>query len=282
MTNKTSPYLCGGTFLAQILRARPQLASATEHTKCQKESLSEQETFRRLISIFQLSDFFGGTSLKPYTSKFKSCSDSLEAYTQFSDYDLRRKFDEDIKSTNSKALQMTSEFVLEFIDPNKYVQLIRSLLGLIDEDKKIDADDEFFIDGTSHPTKKKELNSVDTFYIESFVLGVWHYVIMHRHDKNKNGAATYNSWYPSRNKYIGTVGESIIREDIDVKNIEANNMPFEDTNTEQKIEYDDITASESMTNETTNQTMYAAKFQNFASGVVQAETIQSLTIKFDD
>ena len=48
---------------------------------------------------------------------------------------------------------------------------------------------------------------------------------------------------------------------IDVKNIEANNMPFEDTNTEQKIEYDDITASESMTNETTNQTMYAANFK---------------------
>ena len=65
MDNKTTPYLCGGTFLTQILRARKDLASSTEHTNGQKESLSEQETFRRLISIYQLSNFYGGTSLKP-------------------------------------------------------------------------------------------------------------------------------------------------------------------------------------------------------------------------
>lgn len=281
MTNITIPYLCGGTFLVQILRARPRLATATEHTKCKKESLSEQETFRRLISIFQLSDFLGGTSLKTYTSQFKSCTNSLEAYTQFSDYDLRRQFDKDIKSTNSKALQMTSEFVQEFIDSDKYIQLIRSLLGLIDEDKKIDDNEGFFIDRTSIPTKKKDLKNIDTFYIEPFILGIWHYVIIHRYDKNEEGKATYNSWYPSRNKYCGTIGESIDK-DVDVKNIKTISSAFENTDDELKIERDSSTTKESVASEITNQTMYAAKFQNFASGVVQAETIQNLTIKFDD
>ena len=113
--NNTLSYLCGGTFLSQILRARNQLKTSTEHTKCQKENLSEHETFRRLISIYQLKDFYGGTSLKTYTSQYKSCQKSLTAYTQFNDNDLCVAFDSSVKGHNLVALKMMSDFVGEFI-----------------------------------------------------------------------------------------------------------------------------------------------------------------------
>lgn len=227
MENTRAPYLCGGTFLTQILRARKELSTSTGHTKGQKESLSEQETFRRLISIYQLTNFHGGTSLKTYTSKYKKCTDSLVAYGQFSDNDLHRAFDEDVKSSNSTALSMMAEFVQEFINPASYVQLVRCLLDIIENETgtSIKYDDKFFISTDAIAIKAKDLCDVNHFYIESFLLGVWHYIIMNRVDDNTKGAATYEQWYPSRGDYRGTVGNGITRV-ITIDNIPA--VPFDD------------------------------------------------------
>lgn len=211
MAKEMIPFLCGGTFLTQILRARKELMTFTEHTNGQKESLSEQETFRRLISIYQLSDFHGGTSLKTYTSQYKNCSNSLAAYAQFSDNDLHRAFDEDVKSDNSIALRMTAKFVQEFLDPSLWLQLVRSLLDMIENDEDIPADDEFYITGDANAIKKNDIHSINHFYIEPFLLGLWHYIIMNRTDDNEKGAYTYKQWYPSKGNYRGTVGNGITR-----------------------------------------------------------------------
>ncbi|WKY46093.1 hypothetical protein Q5O14_08370 [Eubacteriaceae bacterium ES2] len=217
MANEKIPYLCGGTFLTQVLRARPDLSTATEHTNGQKENLSEQETFRRLISIYQLSDFPSCTSLKTYTSKYKKCTDSLVSFGQFADNDLHRAFDEAIKSSNSAALQMTVEFVREFISDGKQLQLVRGLLDMIEHDPEILTEDEFYIT-CANPIKKKDIFEIDHFFIEPFLLGVWHYIIMNRSDDNKKGAATYRQWYPQNKVYRGTVGNAITR-DITVEKL---------------------------------------------------------------
>ena len=209
MKNNEIPYLCGGTFLCQVLRARNKLKTSTEHTKCQKENLSEQETFRRLISIFQLSDFYGGTSLKTYTSQYKSCSSSLLPYTQFMDSDLRLDFDKAVTTGDPKIIQMMSAFVTEFIDVKKKgVQLVRSLLGAIKDDGDILDGDEFYIE-PGNAVSKKELVGMENFTAEYFLLGVWHYIIMQRADKNEKGEKTYQVWYPSKGRYCGTVGNDI-------------------------------------------------------------------------
>lgn len=217
MANGTVPYLCGGTFLCQILRAEKPTATATEHTKGKKDSLSEPETFRRLISIYQLKDFIGGSTLGPYTTKYKSCQDSLPPFTQFTDNDLRRKFDFAVKKRNSAALRMMWDFVNEFIDvEGKGEQLVRCLLGMIKDDGGILPDDIFILNGKS--VSKRELVEMHRIEIEPFLLGVWHYIIMHRADKNENGSATYQSWYAGRKDYRGNVGSGI-SDDIIVKSI---------------------------------------------------------------
>lgn len=71
MKNTRIPFLCGGTFFVQVLRSRKSTKTHTELAKGQKESLSEPELFRRLISIYQLTDFCSaGTTLKTYASFF--------------------------------------------------------------------------------------------------------------------------------------------------------------------------------------------------------------------
>ena len=145
MASESIPYLCGGTFFTQLLRARPVLTTSTEHTKGYKESLSEQETFRRLISVYQMKDFMNCSSLKTYTSQFKTCTNSLEAFTSFSDADMKWSFDKDVKSSDSSALILMSEFVQEFTDSDKYIQLTRCLLGMIKSDHTIESDTPFYI-----------------------------------------------------------------------------------------------------------------------------------------
>lgn len=133
MANGTVPYLCGGTFLCQVLRTKKPSATATEHTKGKKDGLTEPETFRRLISVYRLRDFPADTSpsstMTTYTSDYKSCKKSLTTHTMFTDSDLQRKFDSDVRAGDSDALRMMWNFVNEFIDvEDKGEQLVRRLL----------------------------------------------------------------------------------------------------------------------------------------------------------
>ena len=213
------PYLCGGTFLTQLLRVTKRTTTPTDHKNGQKESLPEREVFRRLLSIYRLGKFSvgAGDSIKTYASQFKSCQDSLTVFTGFADNDYRTEFDRDVRSGKSTALYKMSEFVKECIDVKKNgEQLVRCLLGTIKGDKTIKATDGFFILLNGCTMSKQDILNTDKFYIEPFLLGVWHYIIMNRAEKNELGSDTYKSWYPSRANYRGTVGSDITM-DIDVK-----------------------------------------------------------------
>ncbi len=206
------PYLCGGTFLTQILRVTERTTTSTDHTNGQKESLPEREVFRRLLSIYRLGEFpaDAGGSIKTYASQFKVCQNALASFTGFAGNDSRMKFDRDVRSERSKALYMMSNFVSECIGiPKNGEQLVRCLLGMIKDDGTIKSTDEFYILPDGSPISKKDIDSTDKIYIEPFLLGVWHYVIMNRAEKNELGAETYQSWYPKRNDYRGTVGSGI-------------------------------------------------------------------------
>lgn len=122
MADKSIPYLCGGTFLTQVLRARLPVTTATDHINSKKECLPEQEVFRRLISIYQMKDFnaYEGDSLKTNTSNFKSCKETCQAFALFSDNDMKREFDENVHKSDSAALAMMSEFVRDCIDSEWY------------------------------------------------------------------------------------------------------------------------------------------------------------------
>ena len=212
MANTDNPYLCGGTFLAQILRARKSPELPAYYNKNKKESLSEQETFRRLISIYHMAEFSSCSSLKTYTSQFKSCTNSLESFALFSDSDVKREFDSNVRSADSSALTMMSDFVHKFIDTEKYIQLVRCLLDMIENDSTIAPNTPFYILENTESVTKAEINNMQVFMVEPFLLGIWHYIIMNRSDSNEKGASTYRQWYPNRDKYIGTVGSGITRE----------------------------------------------------------------------
>jgi hypothetical protein len=110
--------------------------------------------------------------------------------------------------------------VWEVLDVKKKgVQLVRSLLGAIKDDGDILDGDEFYIE-PGNAVSKKELVGMENFTAEYFLLGVWHYIIMQRADKNEKGEKTYQVWYPSKGRYCGTVGNDI-KQNITVDSIPA-------------------------------------------------------------
>ena len=185
-----------------------------------------------------MKDFMNCSSLKTYTSQFKTCTNSLETFTSFSDADMKWSFDKDVKSSDSSALILMSEFVQEFTDPDKYIQLTRCLLGVIKSDHTIESDTPFYIFENGAFVTKEKLIEMESFVIEPFLLGIWHFIIMHRSDCNERGAATYQQWYPNRGKYAGTVSDCITQE-IFVESIPkaAEDNNFEDKNQKATTQY---------------------------------------------
>lgn len=213
MEKTTIPFLCGGTFFAQILRARRHRKSPAELAKGQKESLSEPELFRRLISIYHLNNDFKpeGSSLKTNASRFKQCKDNFILFIEFNDYDKRRNFKEDIQKEDSKAFSAMVQFVWDFIDESAYKQLVRNLLGLIQEDSSIPTNEKFFI--WPKWVEKKSLITRTEINLPDLLLGIWHYIAINRSNENIKGADTYHSWYPDNPKeYKGRVGADIKQE----------------------------------------------------------------------
>ena len=199
MKNTRIPFLCGGTFFVQVLRSRKSTKTHTELAKGQKESLSEPELFRRLISIYQLTDFCSaGTTLKTYASFFKQCQKNLCTFIGFNDYDKRRNFGEDIQKANSKAF-------------SAMVQFTRDLLGLIQEDSSIPVDEKFFI--WPKLVAQQSLITHTKINLPDLLLGILYYIATNRSNENIKGADTYHSWYPvSYEKYEGRVGANIKQE----------------------------------------------------------------------
>lgn len=208
MEKKTIPFLCGGTFFTQILRARKPRKSSAELTKGKKESLSEPEVFRRLISIYQLTDFFSPNStLKSNTSHFKQCQKNLCSFIEFNDYDKQRDFATDIKEKDSKAFSAMVQFIHDFIDESRYEQLARNLFGLIQEDSSIPPDTEFFI--WPGWIEKQNLIAQTEINLPDLLLGLLYFIATKRASENIKGADTYRSWYPVKKRYSGNVGLNI-------------------------------------------------------------------------
>ena len=271
MANTDNPYLCGGTFLAQILRARKSSELSAYYNRNKKESLSEQETFRRLISIYHIAEFSSCSSLKTYTSQFKSCTNSLESFALFSDSDVKREFDSDVRSADSSALTMMSDFVQEFIDTEKYIQLVRCLLDMIENDSTIAPNTPLYILENTESVTKAEINNMQVFMIEPFLLGIWHYIIMNRSDSNEKGASTYRQWYPSRDKYIGTVGSGITRE-IYVQSIcNRNSQPSNKT----------VSPSMYIVRSDTAIPLNSQYYNLIVTGEIEFENIQPITMPID-
>lgn len=218
MTINEYPRLCGGTFFTLVLQALQQRMNAREHYDGDSDGLSDPEVLVGLIKVINPAYVDPGKEkLKTIVNNYKRCETSTSTYFPFGDDQVIGAFDEIIRNNYQTALNGMIGFVNDFLDVSetvhKDINLVRALVDLIQQDQTIKAGDEFFIGPNGEKKKKAALGDLKEVCLPSFILGVWHYVVVNRKD-NGIGKKTYDTWCPStgggQRKYTAHMGEGIL------------------------------------------------------------------------
>lgn len=219
--------LCGGTLFALLTNAKLNKKKST----FQRKGYSEEELMLDLVRIYYPSVQFGD-SFKKDTNNFKRCIiDDCSSFS-FTNQELINSFDNELKANYPLKMQQMSELLKHFFDlKNEPVlnKLVRSILELIEKDDSINKNAKFYVLPNGSSITKLDMLLRDTFNLSSFILGVFHYVIVNKID-NRLGIQTYKTWYtsPGNNKkhdFTSNIGNNYkaINLVIAVENIEATN-----------------------------------------------------------
>lgn len=225
MTNTGIPRLCGGTVFTLILEARQQRYGVREHFAGDSDGLSEMDTLIGLAQVM-VPDLKRPAktredTVQGNTTEFKICKTAGgKGYYPFSNRQSKKAFDDRVKGYYAEALKAMCDFVKNFIwvkgSDKQDVNLVKALLDLIERDDSINNSQVFYIMPDGKPVTKQRIDQIDgeDVFLESFLLGVWHYAIMRR-EGNTIGKATMNEWCPSKGgaprEYEGHMGENLSR-----------------------------------------------------------------------
>lgn len=203
-----------------VLQALRQRMKAREHYKGESDGLKDPNVLVGLIKVIN-PDYQepSGDALKGKTNDFKSCKTSTGQYLPFGDTVEVEEFDSRVQTAYASALGQMDNFVGQFLETGTAIKkderLVKALIDLIQQDKSIDAEEEFYILETGEKIKKAALGDLTTVCLPAFLLGVWHYVVVNRKD-NQVGKDTYNQWCPlaggGPRAYKGSMGKSITQE----------------------------------------------------------------------
>lgn len=217
--------LCGGTLFALLTNAKSSKKKSIGNTK----GYSQEALMLELVKIYN-PNTLGGDTFKKDTSKYKNCiiddSNSFDFFNQ----DLINEFDSEIKNNYQDKLNQMNKLISYFFEiKNEPImnKLVRSILDLIKKDTSIPNNAKFYINPDGKPTTKVAMLINETFYLSSFILGVFHYIIVNKIN-NTLGKQTYDKWYsvPGNNKqhtFISDIGNKYkkIKVVVDVETTEV-------------------------------------------------------------
>lgn len=282
MTNIDIPRLCGGVFLTYLLDARKPRNGVREHYMGETDGLSDPETFEALIKIvcpgFSMP---AGKTFKENTSSYKNCKKSSGTYLPFANQADARAFDERVTTEYGKVMSCMRSFTDTYIDTDKNTKkdeyLVEALIEIIANDTTIAADELFYVQEDGSAIAKSSLIAQTSACLQSFLVGVFHYILLNRKD-NKCGQNTLDSWNPTSGYIKGLrVYDCCIQ------------TAAEDESADYATEQEEPTIDEPQTEKSenkkqgTNQTVNnPIVFNQYGNNGVQIGSIGTLIIKHDD
>ena len=202
MTINAYPVLCGGTFFTMVLEARKQRTCKRSLYAGELDGLSQPETLAGLGRVVN-PDYVepkNKDSFSTNVSDYKSCENNGTNLAFLFTQEVL-SFDTRVKTRYLEALSTMDDFVQFFLEVGtstaKEVWLVKALLDLIDADQSIDDGQAFYIGEAGQKITKAALREISDFCFQSFLLGIWHFIVVNRED-NTEGKSTYDIWCPSR------------------------------------------------------------------------------------
>ena len=201
MPEQSIPYLCGGVFLTHLLKAHPSRKGVREHYMGEHDGLSDPETMLAFIQVMS-PDFTApvGGAFKESTSSYKNCRKECGTYLPFSEDSAEvRAFDECVRKDYQTALSRMVSFSDNYLEvgstAKKDERLVKTLVEIIRDDDIADTD-VFYINEDGSPSTREQLLTATKICFQSFLVGVWHYILMNR-PNNLPGRDTVQNWTPT-------------------------------------------------------------------------------------
>lgn len=212
MPENKIPYLCGGVFFFLMAHMKPSTGIARDHQLGLKDDHSDPVVMQDLIFAIKGSKY---TTAAKDTSNYRECKNNGSVNVPFNDVALCSSYDNAVKNNYSDTLKRMSEFAQVHLDLSKKEWFIKVLLDIIENDPDIADTDEFYIECDGSPRTKASIRTIAAFSLPAFLVGIMHYILVNRHDKNTLGVATLEAWGQKKprkpRKYTGSAGESITR-----------------------------------------------------------------------
>lgn len=236
MSETFFPRLCGGTFFTLLTRAMKPHGRSRD-TSRGVSGITEAGLFKALIRVYypSLPNLAESTESSNATN-YKKCENPSQGSIPLTDKALIKNYSELVVNKYGVVLRRMNALVDEYIDVEGHGEwLVQALLQLIREDKSIPDEGAFYIQPDGSAIKKKDLESITTFYVQPFLLGVWTAIIRNIQD-NTVGKQTYASWHQnkrnskkgSRPEFVSSIGNSTGRH-ISVSLISGSNEQASET-----------------------------------------------------
>ena len=204
MAYKKTPKLCAGTFFSLLTVAKKGGLSKKERRHGELDGLSDPAMMEALFNIFGYNLPASANETKVNdTSKIKNCKKDSTEWLPLNDSLLIQSVNEEFKNDYNKLLKRTNLFIKDFLDitnERKVKRIFRAILEAIIKDDSITADSIFYVGANGTGIQKSNLETEVKYSYQSFLLGVWHYILTHE-ISNIDGRASIDEWFVSEHPH---------------------------------------------------------------------------------
>lgn len=229
-------FLCGGVLFFLLTKATLPNGTSRDHRNGVKDEHAEPILMQDLIYTFTGSRNYGA---QKETSKYKECQIEGGVNIPFNDITKCTTYANLVTQNYAAALNRMDEFVLWHIDPEMKVWFVKAVLEIIENDKGIKNTDALFIrpDGTA--VTKGKIQAEESYDFSAFLVGILHYILSERREKNGLGIPTLDAIGEKKNRkprrYTGNLGEAVTRK-IEVLFLQRRAVAVEDGFTDGAVE----------------------------------------------
>ncbi|CAK7037669.1 MAG: hypothetical protein BACD_00181 [Bacteroides rodentium] len=194
------PPLCGGVFFTTLIPYRGERIPAKRYYEGIKDPKSDIPTLVSLICVVKPSyekKLPALKSIRTYTSEFKNCRKDIPAGLFLAKPGYIASFNQNMDDHYSILLWRMHSFLegnIGLYDGNEpkiaeMTQLVRELIEVLENDPQC-KDHQFRIGPNG---ESMTLDSAEIIYFQSFILGIWHYIVT-EHPCNKITENLYDTW----------------------------------------------------------------------------------------
>lgn len=160
-----------GILFSLLLEARPNDGS-------RRKKRSDKKVYTAFVKLIN-PDFIEGKykAFANEPNKLKNCTGQIAESVGIKDLTITSRFDNRVQRYDEDLLNQVSDFIDEFLDPNRLEWLCAALLEALSYASNPNDNQLFYVDSSKGQIAKQELLEQRSIHIEALILGLLHFTV---------------------------------------------------------------------------------------------------------